>query len=355
MDIKLENIRKHFGRGVVALDDVSVSIEPGEFVTILGPSGSGKSTMLGLIAGLTNPTSGTIRIAGSDVTHLPANRRNIGLVFQSYALFPTMNVFDNVAYPLSVRRIEKHERRERVAQALELVHLLGYEKRMPSELSGGQQQRVALARALVFGPDVMLLDEPLGALDRSLREKMQVELKAIQRDVGTTTVMVTHDQEEALSLSDRIVVLNEGRIEQIGTPAELYGRPRTRFVAEFLGLSNTFEGRLASSDDGAYIDVAGTPFPCEPSDFAVGDHVSALLRPERLQLHPGRRSGESLFGVLQQAVFLGSTVRYHVKTDSLIEIVVVSSDQDIKHVPGDEVSVSWDKRDLWIMGGDPHQ
>ena len=236
-DIRLEGVSRHYGT-VAAADEVDLAVTQGEFVTILGPSGSGKTTLLSLIAGLNRPTAGRIFIGGRDVTDAPAQQRNIGLVFQSYALFPHMTVMENVLFPLGVRKIGGAVARSQALEALKLVRLDGLQDRRPSQLSGGQQQRVALARAVVFKPDILLLDEPLGALDRKLREELQVELKQLQRTLGVTTILVTHDQEEALSLSDRIMVLNHGKTQQVAAPTEAYLRPANRFVAKFLGIAN---------------------------------------------------------------------------------------------------------------------
>ncbi len=236
-DIRLEGVTKRYGT-FAAADSVDLSVTQGEFVTILGPSGSGKTTLLSLIAGLNRPTAGRIFIGGRDVTNATAQERNIGLVFQSYALFPHMTVLENVLFPLGVRKIGGAEADKLARDALKLVRLDGFEGRRPSQLSGGQQQRVALARAVVFKPDILLLDEPLGALDRKLREELQVELKQLQRTLGVTTLLVTHDQEEALSLSDRIMVLDKGRTQQVAAPTEAYLKPANRFVAEFLGIAN---------------------------------------------------------------------------------------------------------------------
>jgi putative spermidine/putrescine transport system ATP-binding protein len=245
--IQLIGMRKEFGGEVVAVEGADLSVAVGELFAILGPSGSGKTTLLRLIAGFEQPTAGTIKLAGKDVTALPPAQRDTNTVFQQYALFPHMTVTQNVEYGLRVRGVGKPERRRRAAEALEMVRLAGYEARKPAELSGGQQQRVALARALVGRPRVLLLDEPLGALDLKLREQMQVELKAIQREVGITFVIVTHDQDEALTLCDRLVVLNNGRIEQIGPAREVYENPANRFVADFVGTSNVLDGDAAEA------------------------------------------------------------------------------------------------------------
>src|SRR5436309_11335761 len=257
--ITLDGVSKHYA-AVRAVEGVDLEVKPGEFVTILGPSGSGKSTLLNLIAGLTDPSAGRIWIGGRDVTWLPSAKRNVGLVFQSYALFPNMSAAANVGFPLAARGMRGAEAAARVEEALRLVRMTGLERRRPSQLSGGQQQRVALARAIVFKPDILLLDEPLAALDRKLREELQVELKQLQRTLRVTTILVTHDQEEALSLSDRIMVLDESRTQQVANPAEAYLKPANRFVAEFLGIANF---------------------------VALPDGRQGLVRPERVRLAAG--------------------------------------------------------------------
>ena len=348
--IELAGIGKRYA-GVTAVDDVSLTVAQGEFLTILGPSGSGKSTLLNLIAGLTAPTQGRIRIGARDVTELPSAARNVGLVFQSYALFPNMNVAANVAFPLDVRGLERAEIERRVDEALRLVRLTGLERRRPSELSGGQQQRVALARAIVFRPDILLLDEPLAALDRKLREEVRTELRRLQRVLGITTILVTHDQEEALSLSDRVVVLESGRVRQTDAPSEAYQRPRNRFVAEFLGLANLFEGRLQGTgaqrilrtEDGISIAVPA------PGDRSDGDAI-VLLRPERLMI--GGTGPDRLSGRVTDAVFLGQMVRYHVTLANGREMVAVANDSAIRHAHGDEVTISWDPGDAWLIPRD---
>ena len=261
--VELNQVSKHYGP-IHAVDRISLRVETGEYATILGPSGSGKTTMLSLIAGIAAPTAGSILIGGRDVTWLPAAQRNVGLVFQSYALFPHMTVFDNVAFPMRVRRTGSAELKRRAAEALALVRLEDFAARKPHQLSGGQQQRVALARAVVFKPDILLLDEPLGALDRKLREEVRGEIHQLQRRLGITTIMVTHDQDEALSLSDRIVVLHGGQVQQIDTPINAYHRPNSRFVADFLGLANFLEGSLERSGGACAIRLAsGEAVPCE--------------------------------------------------------------------------------------------
>ncbi len=317
-EIRLEGVTKRYGT-FAAADNVDLAVTQGELVTILGPSGSGKTTLLSLIAGLNKPTSGRIFIGGRDVTDAPAQERNIGLVFQSYALFPHMTVLENVLFPLGVRKIGHAEADRLARDALKLVRLDGLENRRPSQLSGGQQQRVALARAVVFKPDILLLDEPLGALDRKLREELQVELKQLQRSLGVTTLLVTHDQEEALSLSDRIMVLDKGRMQQVAAPTEAYLKPANRFVAEFLGIAN----------------FVGLP-----------DGGQALVRPERIKISNG---GPGKPARVVEAIYLGQMVRYHLSLDGEGAKPMVAAAPFVgpAYATGERVMVSWDAADLW--------
>jgi len=282
----LQGVTKRFS-DVLAVDDLSLEVHPGEFFALLGPSGSGKTTCLRMVAGFEQPTAGTVWLAGRDVTQVAPFQREVNTVFQDYALFPHMTVDDNVAYGLRVRKVSKAERRERVQEALRTVRLEGYGDRRPAQLSGGQRQRVALARALVNRPKVLLLDEPLGALDRKLREQMQLELKSLQRELGITFVFVTHDQDEALTMSDRIAVFKAGKVEQVGSPEDVYDRPATPFVADFIGTTNFAEGAAA-------VALFGTEGPY-------------ALRPERLQLLDGEHSpGPGMGGATGQVVDLVS-------------------------------------------------
>lgn len=309
--LQLRGLSKVYG-GVVAVRDISVDIAAGEWVSLLGASGSGKTTTLLMIAGFEQPTTGELVLGGRPLNGVPAHRRNIGMMFQNYSLFPHMTVAENIAYPLKIRRMRKGEIRARVAEALELVHLTEYAKRYPTELSGGQQQRVALARATVYRPPLLLMDEPLSALDRRLRATMQEELRRIHRGLGTTVVYVTHDQDEALSLSDRIVLMHHGKIEQVGTPAEIYDRPATRFAAEFVGQSNFLRGRVrAHLADGTVqvtlrdgIVVGGTPV----QPVSVDDEVVVSVRPEKLRVGAADVSSEPYAGMrvqVQASAFLG--------------------------------------------------
>lgn len=331
--------------GTPVLSDINLEVKQGEFVTVLGPSGSGKSTLLSIIAGLETPSAGQILLGGQDITGVPANRRGMGLVFQSYALFPTMSVHDNVAFPLRVRRTPRAAVKDKVAWALGLVRMQAMAGRRISQLSGGQQQRVALARALVFDPTVLLLDEPLGALDRKLRQEVQVELRELQRRLGITTVMVTHDQEEALSLSDRIALVREGRLEQFGTPDELHARPRTAFVADFFGAGNIIEGTLHQHPDGAAVHAGDLQLPCL-SERPDGSPVTAVLRPELIELGTGP-GGTS--GVVRESIYLGTSVRHHVRVGDGREVLVLSAGRAGTTAAGAQVRLTWRREDVWLL------
>jgi len=315
-DIRVAGLTKRYGP-VTAVDAIDLEIENGEFFTLLGPSGSGKTTTLRMVAGFESPDSGTIELAGEDVSRLPPYERPVNTVFQDYALFPHMTVQENVEYGLMVKKVKKGGRRARAASALEMVRLAGYGDRKPSQLSGGQRQRVALARAIVNQPQVLLLDEPLGALDLKLRQQLQIELKQIQGELGMTFVYVTHDQEEALTMSDRIAVFNEGRIEQVGTPGEMYEYPRTEFVAGFIGTSNV----LARN---------GRRF---------------TVRPEKIRLLPAD-AAEGEPGVVRNAVYLGAVTRFAVELDGGGQLVALQqnlevSSSDVRAMEGQHVRLAW--------------
>jgi putative spermidine/putrescine transport system ATP-binding protein len=334
--VELRGVSKYFGE-VAAVEKVDLAIEQGEFFSLLGPSGSGKTTALRMIAGFESPTSGTVLLMGHDVTGLPPYDRDVNTVFQDYALFPHMTVAANVDYGLMVKKVPSRERKSRVEEALRMVRLQGFERRKPAELSGGQRQRVALARALVNQPAVLLLDEPLGALDLKLRQQMQIELKAIQRRVGLTFVYVTHDQEEALTMSHRLAVLNEGRIEQVGPPADVYERPASRFVAGFVGISNFVDSDLAAALTGS-----DEPF---------------TIRPEKIRfLAPGEGPGEGDWvasGRIDEVIYLGSTTRFLVTVDAgtagATQLIVNEQNRGIRSpegldVKGEVVRLAWDRR-----------
>jgi len=303
--VRLRGVTKRFG-AVVAVDSVDLDVPPGRLVTLLGPSGCGKTTTLRIVAGLERPTAGRVWIGDEDVTDLPAARRGVTMVFQSYALFPHLTVFENVAYGLRVQRLPGSEVRRRVLEALELVGLPETADRYPAQLSGGQQQRVALARALVMQPRVLLFDEPLSNLDAKLRRRVRAEIRLLQRRLGITSLYVTHDQAEALALSDVVVVMNQGRVEQVGTPEEVYRRPKTRFVADFIGEANLLP---ATYRDGA-VEVAGYRLPVEQEEVPEGP-VTLMVRPEAVVLSP---DGSGLPGVVRAVLFMGMTTEVFVDT-----------------------------------------
>jgi putative spermidine/putrescine transport system ATP-binding protein len=310
--LELTSVRKEFGT-VAAVEDFNLAAERGEFVSFLGPSGCGKTTTLRMIAGFEAPTNGTIVLDGKDITYRPPNRRNVGMVFQSYALFPNMNVADNIGFGLKVRKRPGDQIRKRVQELLELVHLGDKGSRYPYQLSGGQQQRIALARALAFEPQVLLLDEPLSALDAKIRVALRHEIRAIQRQLGITTVYVTHDQEEALSLSDRIVVMSDGRIEQIGTPFEVYNFPTTAFVASFVGTLNVLPAAVIDPGAGR-LGVGGQEIRISrPIAARAGGTVSLALRPEMVALGEGPAGANVIRGTVVDVSFLGSIVRMRIK------------------------------------------
>jgi putative spermidine/putrescine transport system ATP-binding protein len=312
--LELTNIQKRFGE-TFAVADFNLAAEKGEFVSFLGPSGCGKTTTLRMIAGFEQPTTGTITINGEDVTYKAPNKRNVGMVFQSYALFPNMNVADNIGFGLKVRKRGKADIRKRVAELLEIVNLPDKGNRYPYQLSGGQQQRVALARALAFEPQVLLLDEPLSALDAKIRVALRHEIRSIQRQLGITTVYVTHDQEEALSLSDRVVVMSEGRMEQVGTPFEIYNFPSTAFVASFVGTLNVLPGVVVDASRGE-LTIAGQPIRLGHAfEGSAGREIRVALRPEMVQLGAGENGANRLTGKVGDVSFLGSIVRIRLALD----------------------------------------
>lgn len=321
--LEVSNLTKQFGT-VRAVDAFALEVEQGDFVSLLGPSGCGKSTILRMVAGLLEPDAGVIRVGGREVTWLPPNKRNIGLVFQSYALFPHMSVFENVAFGLRRRRIEEAAIRKRVGEALELVRLGGLERRLPRELSGGQQQRVALARAIAPQPALLLLDEPLSNLDAKLRDVMRFELRRLQQELSITTVFVTHDQEEALTMSDRICVLSSGILQQYGTPREIYDNPATPFVAEFFGRSNGFDAKVAQAGDPATVALAeGVVFATThlPLGAKAGDPVHVTIRQESVKLLAADQAAdEGVLGRLEMVSFAGSTAQFVVRLPGGIEL-----------------------------------
>ncbi len=341
--VTLKNLSKSFGN-IVAVENLNLDIQQGEFFSLLGPSGCGKTTTLRMIAGFEFPTSGHVYFDDKDVTYLKPNRRNSGMVFQNYALFPHMTVFENVAFGLQARQIQKAEIRQRVKRALDLVDLSHFESRKVTELSGGQQQRVALARAFVIEPSILLLDEPLSNLDAKLREETREEIRSLQRRLGITTIYVTHDQEEALALSDRIAVMNQGICHQVGTPEEIYQKPADRFVANFVGNSNILEGNYFSGENGsARVEIASDwSLRIEPDKsrgFSKGQAVTISLRPENIVFVNGKVSGPNIFsGHIQRMNFSGSTVEYHIRVKGYnLRVKRLVGEEDFSRKTGDHV------------------
>ena len=348
--VELIGITKRFDE-VVAVDNATLTVEDGEFFALLGPSGCGKTTTLRMIAGLEFPTEGSLRIFGDEVGTLPPNKRPVNTVFQNYALFPHMSVEENVGFGLRMKKVPKDQIRGRVQHAIALVRMEGMERRRSAQLSGGQQQRVALARALINSPKVLLLDEPLGALDLKLRQEMQRELKLLQREVGISFVFVTHDQEEALTMSDRIAVMDHGRLLQVGTPEEIYEHPANRFVADFIGQTNLLDGTVESSDVVCLANGARIP---GRSDFAVGTKVAVSLRPERAALHPRGEVPEgrpSVDGRLESVTYLGNALVYTAALDWMrLEVRTENSPEVARMHVGDDISVSWEPGAVAVVG-----
>ncbi|HEX2088814.1 MAG TPA: ABC transporter ATP-binding protein [Actinomycetota bacterium] len=330
--LSVEGVTRLYG-DEVAIEDITLEVQPGEFLTLLGPSGAGKTTLLRVIAGFIHPHAGSVNLDGRDLTGMPPHKRNLGMVFQNYALFPHMTAAENVAFPLEARRLPRHEIHRMVDEALRLVRLEQLGDRYPRQLSGGQQQRIALARALVFHPPVLLMDEPLGALDKQLREALQLEIMQISRDLGVTIIYVTHDQEEALAMSDRIAVFNKGRIQQTGTGEELYEQPSSLFVASFIGESNIFRGTL-DVEESLLVRSERRPIRLDPKSvhrlgLASGDAIALVVRPERTYVRPasgqggtGDRREMALRGTLEEAIYLGPVIKFVVRTEEGIRLFV---------------------------------
>lgn len=357
VDVRLVNVTKKFG-DAVAVDGITLDVSDGEFFTLLGPSGCGKTTTLRMIGGFEQPTSGLIELKGADVTFLPAHERDVNTVFQSYALFPHLTIYENVAFGLRRSGVKNEEIKRRVGEAMELVQLIGFEKRVPAQLSGGQAQRVALARALVNEPAVLLLDEPLGALDLKLRKQMGIELKRIQREVGITFIYVTHDQEEAMTMSDRIAVMNKGRYEQLAGPETLYERPATRFVAGFVGASNLLEGKIGSDSDHWTITLASGAMVRAPKSLGdIGNSGAIGVRPEKLTLlEPGQESkGNALEGTVVDTSYLGVITQYVVEGKGGLRLLVSEQNRDRTTRndtwrPGESVTLTWKPESSFVVG-----
>jgi spermidine/putrescine transport system ATP-binding protein len=350
--IELVGLRKEF-ENVVAVAAIDVEIAGGEFFSLLGPSGCGKTTTLRMIAGFEQPTSGSIYIDGVDVARTPPHRRPVNTVFQSYALFPLMTVYENVAFGLAYVRATKGEIEQRVRAALAMVRLASYEKRRPAQLSGGQQQRVALARALVLNPAVLLLDEPLGALDAKLRKALQLELKTLQEQVGITFIYVTHDQEEALTMSDRLAVMADGRVEQVGTPGEVYEEPATAYVADFLGLSNLMDGQVSAVNGNGTcrVRVGETDLTARAMDTPAGS-VKLVIRPERVRLlQGGSDSANCVHGTVDRVIYLGATRQVVVRLGSgeTIQAMVPNTSDSIVYAQGSKVVAEFPQDSLRVL------
>jgi putative spermidine/putrescine transport system ATP-binding protein len=349
--IELNGVSKSFDGKRSAVADLNLAIRRGEFLTLLGPSGSGKTTLLMMLAGFESPTTGQIRVDGRAISHLPAHKRNIGVVFQSYALFPHMTVAQNIAFPLSVRNVGRDEQRERVARALQLMRMPDLAERRPEQLSGGQQQRVALARALVFDPDLILMDEPLGALDKQLRDQLQHEIKQVQRKLEVTVVYVTHDQSEALTMSDRIAVFKDGVIQQLGTPEEVYERPNSTFVAEFVGESNRLEGVIVATHADHWvvrIDNHTCVHARAASPGAAGERVLLSIRPERILVSPPGNVPTNCFdAVIDQVVYQGDHIRVQARLLRGCNLVIriASGARQASFRTGDQLRIAWNVND----------
>ena len=339
-EVRLDRVEKSFDGTTRVVDRVDLVVQPGEFFALLGPSGCGKTTTLRMIAGFEEPDAGRITVGGQDVTHVPVHKRDMGMIFQSYALFPHRTVAENVAFGLRMRGLPKAEIAERVTQALRQVALNGYEERRPAQLSGGQQQRVALARAIVIRPRVLLCDEPLAALDRKLRQSMQIELKELQQRLGVTTIFVTHDQEEAMTISDRIAVMNAGRIDQVGTPQDIYDAPRTRFVADFIGETNLIEGEWR--DGSFFLGVERLPAPTA----AKQGQGTIAIRPERVRLSDNTVGG--LRGRVQSNIFVSGQIIYRIALGN--DRSIVAKEVSGRRRPiGEDVGIAWTPHDAVVL------
>jgi putative spermidine/putrescine transport system ATP-binding protein len=350
-EVRLDRLSKEYNR-TVAVDDVSLTIEPGHMIALLGPSGCGKTTCLRMIAGLIRPTSGDVFVNDKRMTDVPVHRRNVGMLFQNYALFPHLTVEQNIAFGLEMRGIATADAAKKVGEALNLVQLSSFGKRYPAQLSGGQQQRVALGRALVIEPAMLLLDEPLGALDKGLRESMQVELRALQRRLGLTTIMVTHDQDEALTMADKIVVMRDGKLEQVGSATEIYQRPTSKFVAQFIGASNLFEGPVEQRNgSGAVIRVSPELSLQVDQVSPSANDVMVSIRPEAIVVEKAvqetaTQRANSVIARVDQAIYRGFVSHYYLKTRSGRQIIVFEQNQSqqagLRYAVGEEVVARWD-------------
>ena len=349
--VKFAKVDKSYDGKVLVVKDLNLDISEGEFITMLGPSGSGKTTCLMMLAGFETPTNGEIYLDGNPISNIPPHKRGIGMVFQNYALFPHMTVYENLAFPLRVRKIPKDEIDKKVDKALSMVSLAGYESRMPGQLSGGQQQRVAVARALVFDPAVVLMDEPLGALDKNLREQMQYEIKHIHDRIGITVVYVTHDQSEALTMSNRIAVFNDGVVQQLSTPDILYEKPENSFVAKFIGENNTLNG-VVKEINGSSCEVEldggfGTVKALKINVNEVGEKTQLSIRPERVSIDSSTSGSNNFSGKIEELIYLGDHIRARLDVCGNNEFIVkVPNEGSFSHKEGDQLNLSWDSEDV---------
>jgi len=344
---RLEGFGKSYGNKEV-IKDIDLEIYEGEFLTLLGSSGCGKTTILRSISGLDTPTYGKVYIDSEDVTNLEPQKREVNTIFQNYALFPLMTVYDNIAFGLKMKKVPQDEIKKRVNEMLELVHLEGYEKRFPRELSGGEQQRVSLARGLINRPKVLLLDEPISALDLKLRKEMQIELKMLQRKLGITFIYVTHDQDEALSMSDRIVVLRNGKIEQIDSPNDIYEKPNSLYVAEFIGEANVFKTKVISVDKIRNLIYLENNMLAYNKGYVLGDEITVVLRPENIKISKNLKRKNSMIGKVKELIYDGSSVKLIIKVDdTLIKVIVYGNDKVYKR--GEELNLYWDREDVVVF------
>ena len=347
--VKFDKVDKSYDGKLLVVKDLNLDIAEGEFITMLGPSGSGKTTCLMMLAGFETPTNGEIYLDGNPISNIPPHKRGIGMVFQNYALFPHMTVYENLAFPLKVRKMLKDEIDKKVDKALSMVSLTGFENRMPGQLSGGQQQRVAVARALVFDPAVVLMDEPLGALDKNLRESMQYEIKHIHESIGVTVVYVTHDQSEALTMSNRIAVFNDGKVQQLSSPDKLYEEPVNSFVAEFIGENNRFDGEVLDISNGVCkVKIGAGEILANPiSVKSKGEKTTVSIRPERALINPKDKMDNSHKGKIEEVIYHGdhTRVRINLLNNSEFILKVPNSSQNLDIKLGNEIDIGWNSVD----------
>ena len=347
--VKFENVDKSYDGKVLVVKDLQLDIAEGEFITMLGPSGSGKTTCLMMLAGFETPTNGEIYLGGKAISSIPPHKRGIGMVFQNYALFPHMTVYENLAFPLRVRKIPKDEADKKIDKALSMVSLQGFAARMPGQLSGGQQQRVAVARSLVFDPQLVLMDEPLGALDKNLRESMQYEIKHIHESIGVTVVYVTHDQGEALTMSNRIAVFNDGKVQQLSSPSQLYEKPVNSFVAEFIGENNTFNGEVVDiSNNKCRVKLSNSDILANPiSVKSKGEKTTVSLRPERALINPKNNMDNMFTGKIEEVIYHGDHTRVRLSllgsSDFILKVPNSSSNLELK--VSQEIKIGWNSID----------